>query len=182
MDKNQNAPPAPSKTASPLKLIRMSDVATETIKWLWYPYIPFGKITMVQGDPGDGKTTALLAVAAAVTTGTLLPEMKEVVGPVVVIFQTAEDGLGDTIKPRLESAKADCKRVIVIDETDKALSLLDERIERAIQQTGAKLFIASCALPSWVVGFIGADGFVHALRGLAVQYLQMYRLCRPTML
>ena len=63
-------------------------------------------------------------MAAAVTTGTLLPEMKEVVGPVVVIFQTAEDGLGDTIKPRLESAKADCSRVIVIDENDKALSLL----------------------------------------------------------
>jgi len=156
MDKNQNETQAQAKMPSPLKLIRMSDVATETIKWLWYPYIPFGKITMVQGDPGDGKTTALLAVAAAVTTGTLLPEMKEVVGPVVVIFQTAEDGLGDTIKPRLESAKADCSRVIVIDENDKALSLLDERIEAAIEQTGAKLFILDP-----LQAYLGSDVDMH---------------------
>ena len=156
MDKNQNETQLQPKTASPLKLIRMSDVATETIKWLWYPYIPFGKITMVQGDPGDGKTTALLAVAAAVTTGTMLPEMREAVGPVVVIFQTAEDGLGDTIKPRLEHANADCSRVIVIDETDKALSLLDERIERAIEQTGAKLFILDP-----LQAYLGADVDMH---------------------
>jgi archaellum biogenesis ATPase FlaH len=57
-----------------LKLIRMNEVEAEEIKWLWYPYIPFGKITVIQGDPGDGKTTAVLAIAAAVTTGAALPE------------------------------------------------------------------------------------------------------------
>ena len=52
-----------------------TDVAAEGLfKWLWYPYIPFGKITVVQGDPGDGKTTVVLAIAAAVTTGSALPE------------------------------------------------------------------------------------------------------------
>ena len=132
---------ASKETSEPLKLIRMSDVETEKVRWLWYPYIPFGKVTMIQGDPGDGKTTAVLAIASAVTTGTMLPEGREKVGPIDVIFQTAEDGLGDTVKPRLEQANADCSRVIVIDETDKALSFLDERIEIAIEQTGAKLFI-----------------------------------------
>ncbi|NGP58330.1 GNAT family N-acetyltransferase [Paenibacillus thiaminolyticus] len=44
-----------------LKLIRMNEVEAIEIRWLWYPYIPFGKITVIQGDPGDGKTTAVLA-------------------------------------------------------------------------------------------------------------------------
>jgi len=156
MNKNENAPKPTEEKAETLKLIRMSEIATEQVKWLWYPYIPFGKITVIQGDPGDGKTTAVLAIAAAVTTGTLLPESKEAVPPFAVIFQTAEDGLGDTIKPRLETAKADCEKVIVIDETDKALSLLDKRIESAIEQTGAKLLILDP-----LQAYLGADVDMH---------------------
>ena len=58
-----------------------------------------------------------------------------------MIYQTAEDGLGDTIKPRLMEAEADLDRVLVIDESKQGLSLSDERIERAIRQTGARLII-----------------------------------------
>ena len=64
-----------------LKLIRMNEVEATAIDWLWYPYIPFGKITVIQGDPGDGKTTVVLAIAAAVTTGVSLPESKEAAAP-----------------------------------------------------------------------------------------------------
>jgi len=156
MDKNQNVTKTAEEKPDTLKLIRMSEIVTEAVKWLWYPYIPFGKITVIQGDPGDGKTTAVLAIAAAVTTGKPLPESKETVGPVAVIFQTAEDGLGDTIKPRLEQAGADCERVIVIDETDKALSLLDKRIETALLQTGAKLLILDP-----LQAYLGADVDMH---------------------
>ena len=124
-----------------LKLIHMNDVEEQEIRWLWYPYIPFGKITVIQGDPKDGKTTVVLAIAAAVTTGTSLPESKAAAEPISVIFQTAEDGLGDTVKPRLVQSGADCKHVIVIDESEKELSLSDTRIEQAITITGAKLFI-----------------------------------------
>ncbi len=124
-----------------LKLIRMNEVASVEIDWLWYPYIPFGKITVIQGDPGDGKTTAVLAIAAAITTGAALPEAKSISEPMNVIFQTAEDGLGDTVKPRLVQSGADCERVIVIDESERELSLSDLRIEQAIVLTGAKLFI-----------------------------------------
>ena len=56
-----------------LKLIRMNEVEATETQWLWYPYIPFGKITVIQGDPGDGKTTVVLAIAAALTTATALP-------------------------------------------------------------------------------------------------------------
>jgi len=56
-----------------LKIITMAEVETESVSWLWKPYIPFGKITIVQGDPGEGKTTLMLAIAAAITNGEALP-------------------------------------------------------------------------------------------------------------
>ena len=139
-----------------LKLIRMNEVEAEEIKWLWYPYIPFGKITVIQGDPGDGKTTAVLAIAAAVTTGAALPESKAAAEPMSVIFQTAEDGLGDTVKPRLVQSGADCERVIVIDESEKELTLSDIRIEQAITETDAKLFILDP-----LQAYLGADVDMH---------------------
>ncbi len=64
-----------------LKLIRMNEVDAQEISWLWYPYIPFGKITVIQGDPGDGKTTVVLAIAAAITTGATLPESDKIAEP-----------------------------------------------------------------------------------------------------
>ena len=123
-----------------VEIIRMSEVDTQTVEWLWEPYIPFGKVTIVQGNPGEGKTTFALRLAAACTTGRTLPNMKPL-PPFNVIYQTAEDGLGDTVKPRLMEAAADLDRVLVIDEAKQELSLSDERIERAIRQTGARLII-----------------------------------------
>jgi archaellum biogenesis ATPase FlaH len=139
-----------------LKLIRMDEVETTEIDWLWYPYIPYGKLTLIQGDPGCGKTTVVLAIAAAVTTGAALPESKTAVEMTNVIFQTSEDGLGDTVKPRLVQSGADCGRVLVIDESEKELSLSDLRIEQAISITGAKLFILDP-----LQAYLGADVDMH---------------------
>lgn len=110
------------------------------VKWLWYPYIPFGKLTIIQGDPGEGKTTFALRLAAACSTGTAMPGMKSL-SPFKVIYQSAEDGLEDTIKPRLTEAGADQERVINIREDKRSLHLLDSRIEKAIVQCDAKLLI-----------------------------------------
>lgn len=123
-----------------VEIIRMSEVDTQTVEWLWEPYIPFGKVTIVQGNPGEGKTTFALRLAAACTTGGTLPGMKSL-PPFQVIYQTAEDGLGDTVKPRLIEAEADLDRVLVIDEAKRELTLSDERIEKAITQNGARLII-----------------------------------------
>ena len=123
-----------------VEIIRMSEVDTQTVAWLWKPYIPFGKVTIVQGNPGEGKTTFALRLAAACTTGGTLPGMNPL-PPFQVIYQTAEDGLGDTVKPRLIEAAADLERVLVIDEAKQELTLSDERIEKAIVQTGARLII-----------------------------------------
>lgn len=58
-----------------LKLLKMSDIQVREVDWLWYPYIPFGKLTIIHGDPGEGKTTFALRLAAACSTGTPLPNM-----------------------------------------------------------------------------------------------------------
>lgn len=117
-----------------LKLINMEQVKIEKIDWLLYPFIPFGKVTIVQGDPGEGKTTMVLQIIAKLTKGeavlpsdsdeSALEEKTMALEPVNVIYQTAEDGLGDTIKPRLLSAGADCSRVMVIDDDDQALTMM----------------------------------------------------------
>ena len=121
-------------------MIRMSDVQQTEVEWLWYPYIPFGKLTIIQGNPGEGKTFFAMQLAAACTNRKFLPQM-EPFEPFNMIFQTAEDGLGDTVKPRLLSAEADLERVLVIDDADNPLTLADERIENAIRENHARLVI-----------------------------------------
>ena len=119
----------------------MSDVESKEISWLWYPFIPYGKLTIIQGDPGEGKTTLVLNIAAVLSKGQGLDEHMNPEQPLHIIYQTAEDGLADTVKPRLEKAQADCNNIFVIDETDVSLSMLDERIEQAILKEKAKLMI-----------------------------------------
>ncbi len=140
-----------------LKLIHMEDVVSKEVEWLWYPYIPYGKITIIQGDPGEGKTTLVLKLAAALSRGLPLPcdDDKEY-EPIHIIYQTAEDGIEDTIKPRLEKAGADCSMIRVIDETDKELSMTDDRLEQAIIETGARLIILDP-----IQAYIGATVDMH---------------------
>ena len=86
-----------------LKIINMVDIQSQEIKWLWYPFIPYGKLTIIQGDPGDGKTTLVLNLAAKLSKGVGLDEDMQVSEPMNIIYQTAEGGLADTVKPRLEA-------------------------------------------------------------------------------
>ena len=125
------------------------------VQWLWYPYIPLGKLTVIQGDPGEGKTTFVLAMIAALTKGEALPE-REPLDPVNILYQTAEDGLADTIRPRLDALGADCSRVLVIDESKRELSLSDERIRQAMEETGAKLLVLDP-----LQAYLGAEVDMH---------------------
>ena len=140
----------PSKPET-VKIIRMSDVELTPVDWLWKPYLPFGKLSVLQGNPGEGKTYFAMHLAAACTNGKLMPNMERL-EPFNVIYQTAEDGLGDTVKPRLIEAGADLDRVLVIDDSDVQLTLSDERIEKAIIENNARLVIIDP-----IQAYLGAD-------------------------
>ena len=140
----------PSKPET-VKIIRMSGVELTPVEWLWKPYLPFGKLSVLQGNPGEGKTYFAMHLAAACTNGKLLPNMERM-EPFNVIYQTAEDGLGDTVKPRLIEAGADLDRVLVIDDSDVQLTLSDERIEKAIVENNARLVIIDP-----IQAYLGAD-------------------------
>ena len=140
----------PSKPET-VKIIRMSDVELTPVEWLWKPYLPFGKLSVLQGNPGEGKTYFAMHLAAACTNGKLLPNMERM-EPFNVIYQTAEDGLGDTVKPRLIEAGADLNRVLVIDDSEVQLTLSDERIEKAIVENNARLVIIDP-----IQAYLGAD-------------------------
>ena len=140
----------PSKPET-VKIIRMSDVELTPVDWLWKPYLPFGKLSVLQGNPGEGKTYFAMHLAAACTNGKLLPNMERM-EPFNVIYQTAEDGLGDTVKPRLIEAGADLDRVLVIDDSEVQLTLSDERIEKAIVENNARLVIIDP-----IQAYLGAD-------------------------
>lgn len=118
-----------------------STVTVKQIDWLWQPYIPYGKVTVIQGDPGDGKTTLILSIAAMLSTGQAMPESLQAPACSNVIYQSAEDGAEDTIKPRLIAAGADCEKVAFIDETNEFLTLDSPRIEQAIRDADAKLLV-----------------------------------------
>lgn len=135
------------------ELAYYSAVKQKDIEWLWYPYIPYGKVTLLQGDPGEGKSTFAIHLVALLTRGKDMPDGYKVMKPETAIYQCAEDGIADTIKPRLIAAGADCERVAYIIEEENALTLDDQRIEKAIEMSQAKLVIIDP-----IQAYMGQDG------------------------
>ena len=144
--KNRKAEPG-------LRLINMENVAVEQVEWLLYPFIPYGKVTIIQGDPGEGKTTMVLQIIAKLTKGEPVLPVKDgeeeptekADEPVNVIYQTAEDGLGDTIKPRLVvldpiqsflGAEVDMHRANELRPLMKRVSVLAEKYHCAVVLIG----------------------------------------------
>lgn len=121
---NGKPPPAPaavapaSKAAAPVptrsrrgKTLNVGDVETRRVEWLWPGRVPLGKLTLIAGDGGCGKSTLTADMAARVTTGRGWHDGASSPAPGGVLMLSAEDDPGDTIKPRLLAHGADCSRV-----------------------------------------------------------------------
>jgi hypothetical protein len=159
IDKDLNDHIAASKTPDelvtveceipPVALMRLADVEPERVSWLWPGRIPLGKLVTLDGDPGLGKSTLALSIAAPVTTGGKWPDGAVCEHPGGVLLLSAEDGLADTIRPRLDAARADVTKVhavqgVPIDDegTLRSPTIADiVALEAAIRDTGARLLV-----------------------------------------
>lgn len=132
----------PVKTAEKVSLICVDEVAEEEVKWLYQPYVPRGKVTLCAAYPGTGKTFLLCYMAACVSTGknffNIVPFENK---PGKVIYLTAEDGIGDTIKKRLRICGADMKKVFTVNNNKSSLMFDSPEIEQFIRDVQPDLMI-----------------------------------------
>lgn len=140
---------------SDISLVCIADVEAESVSWLWFPYIPKGKLTLLEGDPGIGKSWVSLAITTAVSLGTGLPGAEDT-EPQRVLLASAEDGLGDTIRPRLDAMAGNIRNVHAIkgalDFGNGGLAILAGYIE----QVNPALVIIDP-----LVAYIGAGVDIH---------------------
>lgn len=130
------------KKSLKLEITKASEVQVKSVEWLWYPYIPYGKVTILQGDAGDGKSTFILKLAAMLTVGEPMPFTDgEGMEAINVIYQSTEDDADDTIVPRFIKAGGDTDKLLFINEKEHYLSFSDTRLLEAIRQTKAKLIV-----------------------------------------
>lgn len=145
-----------------IELVPLSSIAAEEISWLWHPYIPLKKLTLMEGDPASGKTFLLLAIAAAITRGYALPDQGGRVGKPDasqagnVVYITAEDGLADTIRPRADKVGADVSRIFV-PPMPEAFSLAEPA---ALSKAMAR-FKPSMLVLDPIQAFLGGDMDMH---------------------
>lgn len=135
-----------------LDITCLGDVAVEAIDWLWRWWLPRGKLVILAGDPEAGKSTIALDLASRLTTGSTWPDGEPAPAPASVLLLTAEDGLADTVKPRVLAAGGDPRRMFVVNYArelvegapqPRMLSLPSdiERIRAALRAYGAGLLI-----------------------------------------
>lgn len=115
-------------------VVRMDEVQPEAVTWLWPQRFALGKLSLISGNPGLGKSFVTLDIAARVSTGSVWPDgTVNKAGGVLIVC--CEDGLADTVRPRLDAAGADVSRICCVPEfADFSLANVD-KLERMIQQT-----------------------------------------------
>ncbi len=134
-----------------------STIKSSEVEWLWYPYIPFGKITLVQGDPGEGKSTLALKLASIVSAAGMMPDGRISDNKHKVMYQCVEDDISDTIKPRLENNGADLENVAFIGDGLNPTDFFDEEsLLETIRTFDVRLFVIDP-----VQSFIGKNSNVY---------------------
>lgn len=154
------APPTPKK----VKLVSANDIQEEVIEWLWREWLARGKIHILAGAPGTGKTTLALLIAAIISRGGELPDGSTAPAGKVLIW-TGEDGLADTIKPRLIASGANLDNIHFITEIeqngekvpfDPALHMAD------LQAAGEGLGDISLMIVDSIADAVGGDSHKNA--------------------
>lgn len=119
----------------------LAEIEPEEVSWLWPRRIPRGKITVLDGDPDNGKSVATTDLVARISAGRNMPDGTpvEAAGGVIV---SAEDGAGDTIRPRFDAAGGDPSRVRLLGDDEEFVIPRDiPRLERAINQVQAAIVV-----------------------------------------
>lgn len=140
-------PTKPDVSDSAIRCVTLADVVAEDVQWLWPGYVPMGKLTVVEGDPGLSKSTLTLWLAARLSRGETLPggvpcEVAD------SLFVTYEDGAGDTVRPRAEAAGADLSRIHLLmgvgqGDAERLLTIPDDlnAIRAEVVRRGARLVV-----------------------------------------
>jgi AAA domain len=121
------------KANLPPLIITMDQIKAEKVDWLWTNRIPIGRITLLDGDPGSGKSTLSLEIASAVSKGAALPFGDKPQAPANVLLMSCEDGYSDTVRPRLDKAGADVSRIAIPESRQRAF---DHDVEREFYRAG----------------------------------------------
>jgi hypothetical protein len=163
---------SPEQEARPVGKL-LSEVEPERVSWLWDRRIPKGKLTIIDGDPGYGKSALTTDFAARVTVGRPWPDGAPC-EPGGVVLMNAEDGLADTIRPRIQAADADPSRVLALatdpdkDGVERFLSIPEDIpiVERGIERVGAVLVVVD-PLMAFLSGRVNANNDQEVRRALA---------------
>jgi len=163
-----NAPPTSSARATRAdgtkraSLVRLSEVRPQPVQWLWGGWIALGKIAIIDGDPGLGKSFLTLDIAARTSRGGTMPGDSPGVltgTPSGVVLLTAEDDPADTLRPRLDAAGADVERIVALagvkgdDGGDRMPRLGDlEAIREAVVSVAARLIVIDP-----IMAYLGGD-------------------------
>ena len=166
------------------RLVWAKDVAPEDVKWLWRPYLPLGKLTLFDGDPGLGKSWVSLAIVTAISLGRGLPNYKPF-EPGVALVASAEDGKADTLRPRLDAMGADVTRIAFVDGLftmdEEGLNLLDSWMREThpalvvldplVGYMGAKVDMHRANETRHVMAAVGALAERHQTAIMAIRHL-----------
>lgn len=164
-------------------LTRLADVEPERPLWLWPGHIPKGKIVLIDGDPATGKSTLALDIAAHVTTGTVWPDGSAGCDPANVLLLTAEDGLADTVSPRIRAVQGDASKMFALSEVFKdgkevAITLTDAlpQIAQAVREQHIGLIVVDV-----LMSFLGSDTNSYKGQDIRAQVMApLKRLCEET--
>ncbi|HZI97083.1 MAG TPA: AAA family ATPase [Actinomycetales bacterium] len=168
----------------PPGVVTLANVAPERVQWLWPGRLPLGKLVVVDGDPGVAKSTVALDIGARVSAGTDWPDGAPGGDPAGVLLLSAEDGLADTLAPRLAAAGADPSNVHALVEVEVAgedeqpryvppsLPRDIDLIERVIRRHGVRLVVVD-VLMAYLNGKVdshrdqGVRSVLHLLSAMA---------------